>query len=144
YGSAGELADDLGRFLRGEPVRARPAGPWGRLGKWARRRPAAAALVGVGGLAALALPLGLLWHSVRLQREARRAEAGERAAREEHRHAAANYRQARQALEKMLGRLDDRRLAEVPRLRELREGLLEDTLAFYQGVLEGQEGADPA
>jgi tetratricopeptide (TPR) repeat protein len=41
----------------------------------------------------------------------------------------------------MLGRLDDRRLAEVPRLRE---GLLEDTLAFYQGVLEGREGADPA
>jgi serine/threonine protein kinase len=40
YGSARELAEDLDRFLAGEPVRARPAGRWERLGKWARRWPA--------------------------------------------------------------------------------------------------------
>jgi WD40 repeat protein len=44
YASAGELANDLRRFLDGEPVRARPVGPGGRLVKWARRRPAVAAL----------------------------------------------------------------------------------------------------
>jgi serine/threonine protein kinase len=44
YASAQELADDLRRFLNGEPVRCRPVG-WGeRLLKWARRRPAVAAL----------------------------------------------------------------------------------------------------
>jgi WD40 repeat protein len=47
YGSAAEVADDLERWLRGEPIRARPAGRAERLRKWARRRPAAAALVGV-------------------------------------------------------------------------------------------------
>jgi serine/threonine-protein kinase len=144
YASAGELADDLRRFLGGEPIRARRVSARERLARWARRRPAAAGLIAVSGLAALALLLGLLWHNDRLRREAQRAEAGEQAAQQQRRRADADYRQARQALEKMLRRLDDKRLAEVPRLRELREGLLEDTLAFYQSILEGQESADPA
>jgi WD40 repeat protein len=45
YPDAGALAEDLGHFLAGEPVRARPTGPVERLGKWARRRPAVASLL---------------------------------------------------------------------------------------------------
>jgi WD40 repeat protein/serine/threonine protein kinase len=60
YLSAGELAEDLRRFLAGEPIRARPVRAWERVVKWARRRPAAAALVAVSSLASLLLLAGLV------------------------------------------------------------------------------------
>jgi WD40 repeat protein len=55
YASALDLADDLERWLAGEPVRARRVGSGERLWKWARRRPAAAALVAVTVVATAAL-----------------------------------------------------------------------------------------
>ncbi|MES2709572.1 MAG: serine/threonine-protein kinase [Verrucomicrobiota bacterium] len=39
YGTATALADDLERWLRREPIAARPAGQWRRAVKWLRRRP---------------------------------------------------------------------------------------------------------
>jgi WD40 repeat protein/tRNA A-37 threonylcarbamoyl transferase component Bud32 len=44
YESAAALADDLEHYLRHEPIRARPLGVAGRLGRWCRRKPALAAL----------------------------------------------------------------------------------------------------
>ncbi|MBL9129173.1 MAG: protein kinase, partial [Verrucomicrobiales bacterium] len=55
YGSAESLAEDLERWLRHEPILARPSSATERLAKWVRRRPAVTALVAVASLAALAL-----------------------------------------------------------------------------------------
>jgi WD40 repeat protein/tRNA A-37 threonylcarbamoyl transferase component Bud32 len=55
YGSAEALADDLERWLGGEPIRARAAPWWERAGKWARRRPAVAALLVLGACATTAV-----------------------------------------------------------------------------------------
>ncbi|MGE0538415.1 MAG: hypothetical protein AB7O68_25860 [Pirellulales bacterium] len=50
YVSAGEMAADLRRFLRGEPTRARPLRANEKLVRWARHKPWAAALVVVVAL----------------------------------------------------------------------------------------------
>ncbi len=59
YASATALADDLRRFRKGEPILARPVGLPERAWKWARRRPAAAALVAVSLLALLGAVAGV-------------------------------------------------------------------------------------
>jgi WD40 repeat protein len=65
YGTAAALADDLARFLAGEPIQARPVGRGERLLKWAKRRPAAAALVALGAATVLSLAGGGWWHASR-------------------------------------------------------------------------------
>src|SRR6202000_3580477 len=51
YASAAELSDDLRRFLRNEPIRAKPAGPFDRFAYWVRRhRGLAASLLAVAAL----------------------------------------------------------------------------------------------
>lgn len=63
YTTAAELADDLRRFLHGEPIRARPAGAWERARRWSRRHSRAVAVAGGIVLAAFALLAGGLWRA---------------------------------------------------------------------------------
>jgi eukaryotic-like serine/threonine-protein kinase len=69
YATAAALADDLARFLREEPIQARPVGPLGRFVKWTRRRPAVAALLALTGLVAAGGLAGVLWEWRQAQRE---------------------------------------------------------------------------
>jgi serine/threonine protein kinase len=62
YRTVGEMADDLHRWLQGEPIQARPVSRTERLWRWCRRNPLA-----VGLLLAVTLGSALgLWHLVRL------------------------------------------------------------------------------
>jgi len=62
YSSAEALAADLGRWLNGEPILARPVKQWERGWKWIRRHPVATGLIGTMALSLLlASGLGLLW-----------------------------------------------------------------------------------
>jgi serine/threonine protein kinase len=71
YESPGALGDDLARFLDGLPTLAQPLSRWGRVRKWARRRPSLAALV-VVGILSLILLSGLSVGLWRAEREAGR------------------------------------------------------------------------
>jgi WD40 repeat protein/serine/threonine protein kinase len=61
YESASALRADLDRFLRGEPIRARPISTTERVVKWIRRRPGTAALACGLGLALIVGTGGILW-----------------------------------------------------------------------------------
>jgi WD40 repeat protein/serine/threonine protein kinase/DNA-directed RNA polymerase specialized sigma24 family protein len=63
YPNARDLADDLRRWLAGEPIRARPVWPLRRLAKWVRRRPAAAGLIALSVLTAFGLLVSALWYA---------------------------------------------------------------------------------
>ena len=54
------------------------------------------------------------------------------------------YCAARHSLGRMVDRLNAKRLADVPRLKELRQELLEDSLAFYQAILQQANNPNPA
>jgi len=68
YASAQALADDLRRFLLGEPIDARPIGVLERAGKWARRRPVVAALLAAVIVVTLVGFAGVLWQWSRAER----------------------------------------------------------------------------
>ena len=88
YASAAALAEDLGLFLRGETIHARPAGRMERTVRWMKRHPTSAALTGAA-LAALVslLLLGALF-TRRLQSERNLAVAAKQLAEEEREKAA--------------------------------------------------------
>ena len=60
YQSAGELGQDLQRYLDGRPVLARPVGRMARVVKWARRSPLAATTTAVSAVATTALFVALV------------------------------------------------------------------------------------
>jgi serine/threonine-protein kinase len=78
YPSARALAEDLGRFLAGEPVRAKPVGPVERLWRWCRRKPGLT-VAAAGALLAL-LIAGIFALQAHLAEEQRRAEKRQYAA----------------------------------------------------------------
>jgi tetratricopeptide (TPR) repeat protein/tRNA A-37 threonylcarbamoyl transferase component Bud32 len=82
YATAGELAGDLGRFLEGRPVLARPVGRAERLLKWARRSPGEAAALAAGLACALALA-AFFYGQARLERRDREERGRLEAAREQ-------------------------------------------------------------
>ena len=62
FATAQELADDLERHLRGEPVRSRPIGTIDRVVRWCRRRPAVSSVAGLTVAAMLVIASLLVAH----------------------------------------------------------------------------------
>jgi serine/threonine-protein kinase len=150
YDSALVLADELRRFLSNEPILARPARPWERAVKWARRRPATATLLGVSAVALLVLMVGGLLYqrqlqlaNVQLQEQRDAAQRAKEDVEKEHGRAQAHLDNALKAVDRLLGFVGSEQLAKVPELEELRRSTMEQALEFFSGFLR-QEGDDPA
>jgi serine/threonine protein kinase len=163
YASAGDLAEDLRRFLAGEPITARRVSAFERAWKWCKRRPAAAALIAVSTLAVLGgITGGAIWADEEHRRAIEEAELRktaeeqqalaetERARAEEQKgiaetqraRAEENLRDAERAVDTLLTRIGRERLENEPRMEKVRRDLLESALDFYKRFLE-QHGDDP-
>ncbi len=84
YASAAELADDLGRYQRGESILARPSSTLEKAVKWARRKPAQAVAAAVTAVALLTLLFGGVVFTDELRKERNAAQSARQSA-EEHR-----------------------------------------------------------
>ena len=60
YATASALADDLNRYLKHEPIKARPIGIVGRTWRWSKRNPAAALATSLIVFVAVAAPISAL------------------------------------------------------------------------------------
>ncbi len=80
YASAQDIADELGRFQRGEPIRARPVSLFEKVILWSKRKPAAAALVASLFLLTVLLAVGGPLTALTQARLRKSAETNERRA----------------------------------------------------------------
>lgn len=154
YPSAAALAADLRAILELRPISARRPGLARQLRSLVRRRPALATGLAFGLVSLVAGPL--VYAGV--ERGARqRIEAANRAteeanvelaralgeARTQRDRAEHNFDQALEAVDTMLTKVGAERLANVPRMDEVRRELLESALAFQTSLL-AQRAGDPA
>jgi serine/threonine-protein kinase len=127
YATAAALAKDLGCFLRGDAIAARPEGPVARLARRVRRRLALSAAVAASAVLLLVLVGGGLWvisdrSAQRLAREAAEA-ATERAASDDIQEmvqclSKSSWPEAHAALERATGRVGDRGSADLKQRME--------------------------
>jgi hypothetical protein len=79
YGNALELAEDIQRFVKDEPIRARPVMPTEKAWRWIRRNPVPAGLLAAGLLAPIVALITLSFLSARLVRSIARESAAQQA-----------------------------------------------------------------
>jgi tetratricopeptide (TPR) repeat protein len=128
YATARALADDLGHFLAGEPIVARPATVWERTRKWAKRRPALAGLVFVL-VAAPVILLGMgLWSYFELSASAAKLKQ--------------RNRDANEAVEDMYTKVAEEWLADEPQKDPLQKEFLEKALNYYERLTH-EDSTDP-
>jgi serine/threonine protein kinase len=114
YQTAGELADDLQRFIDGFPIKARRAGPVEQLLRWRRRNPALAATSLATSILLLAVAVSSTWGFVatreanrQLQEEQQNVLNERDNVRQERQNAVAERQRAEENLEFALGAFEE-------------------------------------
>ncbi len=136
YETANELAMDIERHLRDEPVVAGPPSTIYRLRKFIRRN-RTGVLVGLVVIAALLIGLCLATVGfIQANREKERTKAALQ-------RAGMNFQMARDAVDKMT-EVAEKQLVNVPIMEKVRQDLLQQAQVFYQEFVEEEISNEPA
>jgi serine/threonine-protein kinase len=136
YPSAAVLADDLRRFLDDQPILARPVPAWEKAWKWAKRRPAWAALIATLVVATAVLIGGGLWFNRQLRHERDVAIANADLAEK-------RFQLNREAVDRYFTGVSESDLLDEPGLQPLRRKLLSLAKDYYARFVEERRD-DPA
>jgi serine/threonine protein kinase len=138
YATASDFADDLHRFLRNEPIRARRATPIQRARKWLRRHPSVLAATVV---LLVLLTAGSLFSAWLIHGEQDKTQQAYERERQRAQEADERFLLARESVDEMV-KIADEELADSPPLQELRRRLLEASVIYYQKLIK-QQRDDP-
>ncbi|MFI5454954.1 MAG: protein kinase [Isosphaerales bacterium] len=130
YGSAEALAEDLDRWLGGEPIEARSVGSLVRGWRWARRNPVVAGLLGLVGMLLVAGIVGLIVSNAAISRK------NTEIVRQRNR--------AKQVVDDMYTQVAERLLLNVPGMEPVRRELLIKALRYYEEEAAQGNGSDAA
>jgi tetratricopeptide (TPR) repeat protein len=140
YATARELADDLQRFLGGDPVQARLPGRAAKILSWGRRYPKEA-LAYAAALAALILGLAAsIWWAVVAAENARRAESQAEIANREALRADDNAGLINRALGRLVERIGRDQRLRAAGLTSFRNELLHDAVNMYSELAKRNSG----
>lgn len=128
YATAGDLGDELGRFLAGEPILARPIGLPSRVWRWCRRNPKIASLAALAVLGFAAAFTATAVGYVTASRALTRAEQ--------------SLNQLRVAINELYTLVSETDLLNEPGMQPFRKKLLAKARDLYQETLK-QQGDDP-
>jgi len=140
YASSQELADDLERFGKDEPIRARRPPLKKRLGQWCRRHKSA---VWLGAAITLLTIMGLAAATILIWREKERTEnalnealAQQIKTKEQRRRANLNLNMALNSMTDMLYRLDGKDLADIHQIAQIRRNQSQHVLSSYLRLVD--------
>jgi serine/threonine protein kinase len=126
FGSATELADDIDRFLNGQPIRSRSVSQSEKVFRWCQRNPWKALVAGLLSLGLMAVPAAGVYHNSQLRKEKRIAQQ--------------RYESTRATVWAMLNQLNENSAQSIPQIAEVSAAQFDESLKLFDELA----AADPS
>jgi serine/threonine protein kinase/tetratricopeptide (TPR) repeat protein len=142
FATAGELRDELQRFLESRPIWSRPVGLTEQFWRWCKRNPGLAVANISAALLTITLAVGATTAAFIYRNQRNALSDQEFATQENLRRAETNFALARDAVDRFYTRISEDKLLNEPHMEKLRKDLLGAAREFYQKFADLRQG-DP-
>lgn len=142
FQTAGELADELQRYLNGQPILSRPLSRPERFWRWCRRNPVVSSLSGLAAVSILIATVSLAVAYVETEEARVKVAASLEETQEAQQLSEASFQDALEAVNDFFTRVSEERLLNEPGAQGLRRELLELAHNYYRKFLD-RRSKDP-